>query len=149
MIDNTAPAPASRGDTDKVLGLLNYAMMFFAHWLGFIPAIIAVVLAYARRDAADPVARSHYDFQIKTFWIGLVLVVIAIGFTIGAAITGTGALVSGGTGWVPGAVGLGAGAGMLGLGAICAYGASWLWTLIASAYGFIKQVTGSGIGTRA
>ena len=149
MIDNTAPTLVARGDTDKVLGLINYAMMFFAHWLGFIPAIIAVVLAYARRDAADPVNRSHYDFQIRTFWIGLVLVLIAVGFAVGAAITGTGAFVSGGTGWIPGAVGMGAGAGLLGVGAVCAYGLSWLWTLIASAYGFIKQATGSPIGRGA
>jgi len=59
-------------------------------------AVIGVIVAYVLRDRAGPMARSHYDFQIATFWwsfpplllcfvlaaVGVPLMVILIGFPI-------------------------------------------------------------------
>ena len=51
--------------------------------------IVGLVMAYVARDTAPEWLRSHYTFQICTFWIGLlyfgiagVLCVILIGFAL-------------------------------------------------------------------
>lgn len=40
--------------------------------------IVGVVLAYMNRDAAPDWLRSHFVFQIRTFWIALVYSLIAL-----------------------------------------------------------------------
>ncbi|MET0534904.1 MAG: DUF4870 domain-containing protein, partial [Steroidobacter sp.] len=42
-----------------------------------ITAIIGVIMAYMYRDEAPDWLRNHYDFQIRTFWLGLLYSVIA------------------------------------------------------------------------
>ena len=39
--------------------------------------IVGLVMAYVARDTAPEWLRSHYTFQIRTFWIGLLYGVIA------------------------------------------------------------------------
>jgi uncharacterized membrane protein len=41
-----------------------------------IPALIGVIIAYVKADDTDPVLQSHFRFQIRTFWIGLLYVAI-------------------------------------------------------------------------
>jgi hypothetical protein len=41
-------------------------------------AILGLVIAYARRDGASPLIRSHHQFQIRIFWIGVALAVAAL-----------------------------------------------------------------------
>ena len=41
-------------------------------------ALIGVIIAHVKVEDADPVLRSHYRFQIRTFWIGLLYLVIGI-----------------------------------------------------------------------
>lgn len=55
---------------------LNYFLNLFAFLLG-ITAIVALVFAYINRDEGDDVLYSHYDYQIRTFWIGLLFSVIS------------------------------------------------------------------------
>lgn len=43
-----------------------------------ITSIIGVVMAYVFRGEADETIRSHYEFQIRTFWIGLLIGVIGL-----------------------------------------------------------------------
>lgn len=67
------PTPFARG-----MVFLGYCLL-----LGALPtfgssALIALVLAYARRDGATPLIRSHHRFQIRIFWVGLALTVAAI-----------------------------------------------------------------------
>lgn len=38
--------------------------------------LVAVVMAYVYRDDAPPWLRSHFTYQIRTFWIGLGLTVL-------------------------------------------------------------------------
>lgn len=46
--------------------------LFIASLLGFAPAaIVGLIIALVARESAGPIARSHYRFQIRTFWIGL------------------------------------------------------------------------------
>ena len=41
-----------------------------------ITALIGVIIAHIKVDDTDPVLRSHYEFQIRTFWIGLLYLTI-------------------------------------------------------------------------
>jgi uncharacterized membrane protein len=46
--------------------------LFIGSLLGFAPAaIVGLIMALVAKEAAGPIARSHYRFQIRTFWIGL------------------------------------------------------------------------------
>ncbi|MDG6778744.1 hypothetical protein QCB44_08510 [Thiomicrorhabdus sp. zzn3] len=62
-----------------VLYLLNLAVPF--------AALVGIIMAYVNRSDAEAFLPSHYRFQIRTFWIGLlfgfigtVLTVIIIGW---------------------------------------------------------------------
>ena len=41
-----------------------------------VTGIVGVVLAYVNIDDAPPWLRSHYQFQIRTFWIGGIYLII-------------------------------------------------------------------------
>ncbi len=51
-----------------VLYLLSIIMPFIA--------IIGLVMAYVNKDDEDSFLQSHYQFQIRTFWIGLLYLII-------------------------------------------------------------------------
>ena len=56
-------------------------LVYLLYLVGFVlhpAALVGLVLAYVNRDAAAPVERSHYDFQISTFWRGLIMIVVGI-----------------------------------------------------------------------
>ena len=57
----------------------------------FVPLtpLIGVIMAYLAYDEAEPWVQSHYKFQIRTFWIGLlfgfvvlILCMVVIGFLL-------------------------------------------------------------------
>jgi uncharacterized membrane protein len=55
---------------------LNYILFLVSLAFG-ITAIIAVVIAYINKD--DPMPdwlKSHYEFQINTFWKGMIMLVV-------------------------------------------------------------------------
>jgi len=58
------------------------AMIVYLAYLGslaFPPlAIAGLVLAYVNREAAPDWLKSHYTFQIRTFWIGLLFWVVSL-----------------------------------------------------------------------
>src|SRR5882724_1169857 len=56
-------------------------LVYLLYLLGFVihPAsLVGLVLAFVNRDGASPLERSHYDFQISTFWRGLIMAVVGI-----------------------------------------------------------------------
>lgn len=83
---------------DRTMPVVCYALYLLAFATG-VTAIAGLVIAYAQRATAGPVMQSHYTFLIRTFWIGLavmiaggvmcgvggLLTVILIGFPILAA----------------------------------------------------------------
>lgn len=72
-----APPPLISGDIFGNLPQLVYLL----YLLGFVvgpAALVGVVLAYVQRAEADPLARSHYDYQISTFWRGLAMIVVGV-----------------------------------------------------------------------
>lgn len=72
---------------DKTLPAVCYALYLLAFATG-ITAVAGLIIAYSQQGAAGPLMRSHYTFLIRTFWIGLVLMVAA------GLLTGIGALLS-------------------------------------------------------
>jgi len=70
--------PASGGEvTARNLTLVNYSLLFAAVFLAGVPALIAVVIAYAQRDEVSAKLRSHHDFQIRIFWVAFALTLAA------------------------------------------------------------------------
>jgi uncharacterized membrane protein len=63
--------------SDDSLALIIY-LLYGAGYFFVIPALAGVVIAYVKVEDADPVLRSHYQFQIRTFWIGLLYLSIGI-----------------------------------------------------------------------
>jgi uncharacterized membrane protein len=79
-------------------GILGAATVVFAFLLGW-PSIIAVILNYVKRgEARGTWLDSHFRWQIRTFWFGLLWVALCGVFI--AATLGVGLLIA----WLPLAV---------------------------------------------
>ena len=76
-------------------GILGAATIFGAFLTGW-PSIIAVILNYVKRsEARGTWLESHFRWQIRTFWFGLLWISICIFFII--ATLGLGILIA----WLP------------------------------------------------
>jgi uncharacterized membrane protein len=69
-----APAPAV---SDKQLVLVVY-ILYFVSYVFCITALIGVIIAHVQVGQADPLLRTHYQWQIRTFWIGLLYLAIGV-----------------------------------------------------------------------
>ena len=74
--------------SDDTLATVVYLLFFIGYFTGF-SALVGVIIAHLKDNDADPMLRSHYQFQIRTFWIGLLylaigtpLCLVLIGFPI-------------------------------------------------------------------
>ncbi len=67
--------------SDNALAMSIYVLYGIGYFTG-ISALIGVVIAYVKVEDADPVLRSHYQFQIRTFWIGLLYLTIGMPLSI-------------------------------------------------------------------
>ncbi len=61
--------------------VLTVYILYLVGFLTGITALVGVVIAYLQRDKTDQVSQSHFQFQITTFWIGLLYFVLGC-FTI-------------------------------------------------------------------
>jgi uncharacterized membrane protein len=52
-------------------------VLYLVTLISGVTAIIGVVMAYMYRDEAPEWLRTHYEMQIRTFWMGLLYSVIA------------------------------------------------------------------------
>ncbi|SDN99227.1 hypothetical protein [Afipia sp. GAS231] len=71
--------------SDVALAMSVYVLYGIGYFTG-ISALIGVVIAHVKVEDADPVLRSHYQFQIRTFWIGFLY--ITIGFALSLVLIG-------------------------------------------------------------
>jgi uncharacterized membrane protein len=73
------PSPGSAaGPVEDADGVkLVYILYFLAFVIG-ISAIAGVIVAYLKRGEASAVSSTHYTFQIRTFWIGLLFSVVGV-----------------------------------------------------------------------
>ena len=64
--------PAEQLASLKTLTLVVYALQVLSVFVG-ITAIVGVIINYIKReDAAGTLYASHFDWQIRTFWWGLI-----------------------------------------------------------------------------
>jgi uncharacterized membrane protein len=85
MMDKTAEQLASLKQITMVVYVLQALSFFFG-----LTAIVGVVINYVKKDdAAGTLYESHFDWQIRTFWwgllwavIGFVLAFVLIGFAV-------------------------------------------------------------------
>ena len=76
--------------SDNILAGVVYLLYFVGYFTG-ISALMGVIIAHVKVEEAEPVLRSHYRFQIRTFWIGLLY--LAIGIPLCLALIGIPILV--------------------------------------------------------
>ena len=63
-------------------GILGAATVVGAFLIGW-PSIVAVILNYVKRaDVRDTWLASHFRWQIRTFWYGLLWVSLCLGFVV-------------------------------------------------------------------
>jgi len=80
-MSETAPIePPQTTASQKQLALIVYILYFVAYASG-ITAIAGVIIAYVKIADADPILRTHFQFQIRTFWIGLLYLVVGVVLT--------------------------------------------------------------------
>jgi uncharacterized membrane protein len=51
--------------------VLTVYTLYLVGFLTGITVLVGVVIAYLQRDRTDRVSQSHFQFQVTTFWIGL------------------------------------------------------------------------------
>ena len=65
-----------------VTGILGAATIVGAFLIGW-PSLIAVILNYIKRgEARGTWLESHFRWQIRTFWFGLLWAVLCLGFVV-------------------------------------------------------------------
>ena len=62
--------------SDNGLVLAVY-VLYLVGFLNGLTAIIGVIIAYMQSENADPICQSHFQFQIRTFLIGLLYVFVS------------------------------------------------------------------------
>ncbi|GEM_PF-901029 len=67
---------------DRTISIAVYVLYLAVGITGGISALAGIVLAYVKKDTVDPVLASHFQFQIRTFWIGLATMIVGLVLTI-------------------------------------------------------------------
>ena len=133
----------------RLTALVSYGLLIVAPFTLGTLALAAMAIAYLRRKQAGPLARSHFDYQIRSFWTDISLVGLGALFGGAAVATGGGAVLgffgitlpqglsTNGLGWTT--IGLG-----------LAWLILWLWGLVGlllgSVHGSIKLAAGLPMG---
>jgi uncharacterized membrane protein len=76
-VDDNADTPRPPMLSDYGLALSVYVLYLLGFFTG-LTAVVGVIIASTQVDRADAVTRSHFRFQIRTFWIGLLFLVVGI-----------------------------------------------------------------------
>src|ERR1043166_1907245 len=71
---NPGPQPLV---SNPQLALIVYVLYLAGYVTGGITWVIGVIIAHVQVGNADPQLASHYRFQIRTFWIGVLYIIVA------------------------------------------------------------------------
>jgi len=69
----SAPPPPLVSNNELVMVVY---ILYLAGFFTGITALAGVIIAHMQIGRSDPVSDTHFQFQIRTFWIGLLYVVI-------------------------------------------------------------------------
>jgi uncharacterized membrane protein len=86
MTEKTADQLASL----KQITMVVYILQALGFLTGGVTAIVAIVINYIKReDVAGTLYQNHFDWQIRTFWwgllwgvIGTALIIVVVGFAV-------------------------------------------------------------------
>ena len=93
-MNDIVDAPAAAKSPEELAGLKNIALVVYIlqalSFLWGVTAIVGVIINYVKRDdARGTIYESHFAWQIRTFWwgllwavIGVVLAIALVGFAI-------------------------------------------------------------------
>ena len=73
--------PQPPGSSEHNLANIVY-ILYLASLIFGVTALIGLVIAYVNESDSPKWLWSHYDFQIRTFWIGLLYLVIGVAATL-------------------------------------------------------------------
>ena len=74
-----SPDPVQSAVTSTGDNMDGPKLVYILYFIGFVVGITALaglIVAYLKRGEAGPNATTHFTFQIRTFWIGLLFSVI-------------------------------------------------------------------------
>lgn len=74
----TLRSTANDASSDKTLGVVAYVLMLVSPFLGGLPALAGVIMAYVLRGSAPELLQSHYRGIIRIFWTYTLTVIAAI-----------------------------------------------------------------------
>jgi uncharacterized membrane protein len=77
----TETLPPAGDPADAATAKLIYILYLISLVVG-VTALIGVVMAYVKKDEAPAWVRTHYRFQIRTFWIGVLYSFIGAGTSL-------------------------------------------------------------------
>ncbi len=90
------PAPQAEFDPDRgvLAAYIGYGLLLISLFTGGVSGFVAMILAYDRKGQSAPIPASHFQFQLKIFWICFALVLSAGALWLGAlmSLLGAGAL---------------------------------------------------------
>lgn len=72
------PAAPPRLQDDKTLPGVVYALHIAGAVTGGLTCVIGAIIAYVSRKNAPEWLASHYEFQIRTFWLAMAFSVVSI-----------------------------------------------------------------------
>jgi uncharacterized membrane protein len=61
--------------SDTTIAMIVY-LLYFASYVTGITGLFGVIIAHVQCGSAEPLLRSHYRFQIRTFWVGLAYLIV-------------------------------------------------------------------------
>ncbi|HZY03894.1 MAG TPA: hypothetical protein VFF02_10360 [Anaeromyxobacteraceae bacterium] len=83
-----SPAPPAAAASGETAAKVVY-VLYLATFVTGVTALVGVVMAYVYRDDAPDWLKTHFRFQIRTFWLGLVfglvgalLSLVVVGFLV-------------------------------------------------------------------
>lgn len=77
MTPPSLPPQAQPVVSNTQIALVVY-ILYLASYVVGISVLAGIVVAYIQIGTADPMLRSHYQWQIRTFWIGLLYFAVGI-----------------------------------------------------------------------
>ena len=79
---------AGAASDDKTMPAVCYALYLLAFASGGLTALVGAVIAHAQQVQSSATMRTHYTFMIRTFWIGLVMLIVSsVAMGIGAILS--------------------------------------------------------------
>lgn len=85
MTDVSQPPALPPPVSDNGFALGVYVLYLIGFLTGF-TALIGVIVAHVKVNEADAMSRSHFQFQIRTFWFGLIY--LAVGGALSIVLIG-------------------------------------------------------------